>query len=190
MLEVNNANSLVEITTELEKLRLSCSKSANKLPDKKVKAEKLRCGIEQGESELGGIQRRIRVLKVKRDKITFTKPPPVLDRDRTAMEIGDTVEIKNQYTSFSSKFPMSRQSKIALERGAYVESYDVDKFDTVAYHQRAGHRWSFINKAHFVTDSGFDTWRISTNLSKYNGERGDINKVGSGEESFHESRSG
>ena len=72
-------------------------------------------------------------------------------------------------------------------RGTDVTGYDSDKFGTVEYLQRRNISSTLINRVHFITDSGYQTWRNSTNLKVYNGERGNIGET-IGEE-FYESRS-
>ena len=189
MSENENADDLANITKELKKLRLSCGDSANNLHEKRVEAEKLRRGIEEGESELAQIQERIRILNSERNRLASISPPPVLDRNGVVIKIGTTVEITNRHTNFSSGSRRFRQSRKALERGEYVVGYHSDTFGTVLHIQITGQQDNPINKVHFVTDSGFDTWRISSNLAVYNGERGSIDEIGSGQESFYEARS-
>jgi len=101
-------DNIVEITEELWRLAISCSKSVAELHTKKVKLEKLRRCIDQGKVKLIGIKRKIKALKIKRDKVTFTERPPVLDKNGVVIELGATVVIENQYTSFSTRFTKSR----------------------------------------------------------------------------------
>ena len=156
---------LVSITTQLEKLVVASSDSAKRLRANKVKAEKLRRDIEQGQSELTGIQRRIHTLKDAHDKvITSNEAPPARDEVGRTINGGATVVIANRYTNFSTRFPKSKANREPKIRGVSVQYYDCDKFDTVTYIQRAGRRGSPASKIYFVTDSGFETWRKPKNL--------------------------
>lgn len=95
-----------------------------------------------------------------------------------------TVKIINRYTRSSSRSPKLKQSQEPKQRGVNVQGYDSDKFGTVIYLQSSEH------KVHFITDPGFETLRLSTNLAFYDRERGDLdNETGAREDSFHESRS-
>jgi len=190
MSETNANDDVGKISEKLKRLAVDCNRSTSELHEKKVRAEKLRHGIDQGQSKLSEIQQMICVLKSKRGKLTFTEPPPVLDKNELIIKLGTTVEIVNWYTCFSSRFPKLKQSQEPKQRGANVQEYDSEKIGTVAYLQRSGYCWNSVNKVHFITDSGFETWQLSTNLAVYNAERGDLdNKAGTREDSFHESRS-
>lgn len=98
-----------------------------------------------------------------------------MDTNGIVVKVGDTIEIKNGYTNFSTRFPKSRQLREPVERGSFVVGYHPDKFSKVTRLKRTERRGKQIYKVHFVTDSGFETWRIARNLSVYDGERGCIN---------------
>ena len=66
--------------------------------------------------------------------------------------------------------------------------YDSDKFGTVEYIQRIKILSRNYYKVYFITDSGYQTWKASKNLSKYNEERGCIDETVK-QEIFHDSRS-
>jgi len=119
----------------------------------------------QDQSDLAGIQRRIRLLKIKGNSLIFTEFPPALDTNGLEIKVGSTVEIIISYTSFSSRFPRTRGVRKPLNRGATIACYDTDKFGTVKYLQTTGQNWNRYNKEHFITDVEVQIWRAALNLS-------------------------
>ena len=143
-------------------------------------------GIESDQNKIIEIQLRIRQLKTKRSDAKFVELPPVTDCNGANIKIRALVKIVNTYTCFSTKHPKPRGSRKPLIRGGNVEGYDSDKFGTVEYVQRTGHCRERFDKVHFITDSGFQTWRAASNLSVYNGERGNVNKPNG--QAFHDTQ--
>ena len=118
-------------------------------------------------------------MKKDRERITcLREQPPARDKAGRAIEIGAMVVIANDFTSFSTNPPKYKTSRAIREprrRGSGVKYYDSEKFSTVAYIEKNGHRNS---KVHFITDSGFETWQKPNNLLVYNGEGGNLNNEG------------
>ena len=185
----SDANGELEkITSRLEKLAIDSSVSAQRLRTKKVEADKLRRDIEREKDELAEIQQRIQALKCTRDKvIAANETPTARDGAGRVISVGETVLIANRYTNFSTQFPRYKACREPRERGASVQYYDIDKFGIVTSIQRTGRTNGPANKIHFVTDSGFETWRKPKNLLVYNGEGGDL--VDEGNEVFHKTHS-
>jgi len=94
--------------------------------------------------------KRERIRKIDRDK-------PFLDLNGTMVNIGDTIEIKNGYTNFSTNLPKSKRIRRVLERGSLVAGYYTDQFGEVTRLERTRHRRKNIDKVHFIIDSGFET---------------------------------
>ena len=129
-------------------------------------------------------------LKAKREVIKHLgKSVTAQDNIGNNIRIRGIVEIVNNYTSFKIRFPDSKRSRDALERGNSVARYNSDKFGEVTHLERSYHRGTKIGKTRFITDSGFKTWRIANNLLIYNGGRGSFdNEKGAGKDHFYESR--
>ena len=95
--------------------------------------------------------------------------------NKSILQIGDTIEIKNGYNNFSTSFPTSKRARSPKYRGLLVVEYHSDIFDNVTHLKQTEYRGRQISKVRFITESGFDTWRISNNITVYDGERGSIN---------------
>ena len=108
----------------------------------------------------------ILLLRFKQERTRNVKSVPILDRGGNNIEISNTVEIINAYTNFSRDFPRIKQSRTLTIRGDLVIGYDIDKFRQITFLQKNSHSGRLINKVHFVTDSEFETWRVSKNLKK------------------------
>ena len=171
-------NEKVEnITVEIEKLRVKCTKSAAALHEKRVKANKLSRSIEHGRNELANLQQRSRQVKSKRGRVHFVELPPPVDCNGTELKIGTVIEIINNYTNFSTRLLNPKGLKKPLTRGSCVSGCDPDKCGSVEYIQRPFSHNNGFDKVYFITDSGFQTWRASANIKVYDGERGNINQA-------------
>jgi len=102
--------------------------------------------------------------KEKRERARVVQNEPVLDRNGVEITIDCTIEVINGYTKFSKTLPNSRQLRGQLFRGQYIQNYDIGRFGKFTYIQRTGYLGKSVIKVHFVTDSGFETWRIAKNV--------------------------
>ena len=85
--------------------------------------------------------------------------------------IGDTVEICNSYTKFST-WPKVKAEKNSIKGTRNLHKYDEDRFGVVFDFEKGIYAGKQFNKIHFTTDSGKDTWRKAEYLVVHDDERG------------------
>jgi len=172
-------NDLInEISQKLQDINLRLERTASELIEKKFEVERF-------QRKLRRIDHDIRQLKMETECVRVIGRALILDKNDNVINVDSTVEIANNYTKFSISSTKSIQSRKLLDRGLSGAGYDIDRFGEVTHIQRTRR----INKVHFITDSGFETWRIHNNLIVYDGERGDINnETRAGKDRFYKSR--
>ena len=109
----------------------------------------------------------------RRRDITRLRHHPVRNKIRIDARIGDTIEITNLYTAFSLR-KQTRNATDTTNIHRDITNYDRDKFGIVSQVSRGKHQGEIIDKVHFITDSGKETWRGSNNVIVHHGQRGII----------------
>ena len=178
-----------KVTEELQDLRVSSNKISSDRQKLQSNAERLQRRINANNLKLERIEQCKSRLEAKREAVNRLNNSTVRDSHGEHIKIEDMVEIVNAYTSFKTTFLKSKRVRESLRRGESVTGYDSDKLREVTGIRRSYHRGTNVDMVHFITDSGFETWRISKNLLVCNGERGSLtDEAGTGEDHLFESR--
>lgn len=135
------------------------------------------------------IKQKREILERKREAVKKSGKHTVKDKYGRAILIGGIVKITNKYTRFSVT-PTSKLPRNKTFREQRFVGYDCDKFGRVTDVIRISHNEGRVDKICFITDSGFETWRIAHNLRTHDGKvRSDgIDQAGA-REVFHDAKS-
>lgn len=145
-----------EISESLRKLNLSSEQTADLIFRKNMEAEKLRRSIKEEHKRLKRIEQQIEQATVEQEHARIIGNQPILDTNEFAINIGDTIEIKNGYSNFSANFPKLRRSQAPKCRQSLMTDYHSDKFGKLTHLERTKHCRRKIHKLRIITDSGFD----------------------------------
>ena len=121
--------------------------------------------------ELEAIKRKRIATEARRQSINRINQIPVCDKVRVVVRIGDTVEITNSYSKFSG-WKEVRGINNSINKGRSIRGYDRDKYGIVTKIEKGIHQGEVFDKVFFITDSGKDTWRRSSNIIVINEQRG------------------
>ena len=90
--------------------------------------------------------------------------------NKPRISIGDTVEICNKYTRFST-WREVKAVKDTIKGSRNIANYDRDKFGIVFAIDTGTYGGRLFDKIHFTTDSGKDTWCKADYLTVHHEQR-------------------
>ena len=151
--------SITNLTKEIDRLSLSIEDTKLEV---RIRKEKIDAESKQREH----FDKRRETLKNLKGTLSKDERGPFIS-------VGDTIEIVNAYTRFSTwERVKSVPNLIKAKRVIGGRSCEADKFGVVYKVQEATHSGKIITKAFFTTDSGKDTWRKVDNVKVHHEQRG------------------